>query len=63
MSDMEIKKYLEKRNWSLKAQDYFTDIFNTSPQIINEYYNFENHTMTITTKNNIFIFYWILNKI
>lgn len=63
MSDIEIKKYLKSKNWSLNAQDYFTNIFNTSPQIINEYYNFQNQTMTVTTKNNIFIFNWILNKI
>lgn len=60
MTDLEIKKYLNAHHWSVDAQDAFTDIFNTSPQIIDEIYDFKNHIMTIVTQENIFTFKWLL---
>lgn len=63
MTDPEIKKYLDNHHWAIKAQDAFVDIFNTSPQIIDKKYDFENRTMTIKTRDNIFTFNWVLNKI
>ena len=63
MTDQKIKKYLDDHNWAVDAQDAFMDIFNTSPQIIDKKYDFENRTMTIKTRDNIFTFNWVLNKI
>ncbi len=62
MTDQEIKKYLDNHNWAVDAQDAFMDIFNTSPQIIDESYDFDNHLMTIITSDNIFKFKWLLGK-
>lgn len=63
MTDLEIKNYLDRNNWSIKANDAISKIFNTSPQIINKKYDFENHIMTITTPNNTFSFDWVLNNL
>lgn len=63
MTDQEIKQYLDDNNWAVNAQDAIMEIFNTSPQIINEIYDFKNHLMKITTPDNIFIFKWILGKL
>lgn len=60
MTDSEINEYLDSNNWSVDAQDAFMDIFNTSPQIINKNYDFENHMMTIETRKNTFTFKWVL---
>lgn len=60
MTDPEIKNYLEKNSWSIKAKDGIANIFNTSPQIINKKYDFENHIMTIITSDNTYSFNWIL---
>lgn len=60
MTDHEIKEYLDNNNWSIDAQDAFMNIFNTSPQIINKSYDFENHIMTIKTEENTFTFKWVL---
>ena len=60
MTDVEIKKYLDNHCWSVNAQDAFMDIFNTSPQITDNMYDFKNHTMAITTPENIFVFKWVL---
>lgn len=56
MTDLEIKKYLENRNYIVNSQDVVMDIFNTSQQIIDEIYDFETHIMTIVTKDNSFAF-------
>lgn len=63
MTDLEIKNYLIKNSWSIKAKDGITNIFNTSHQIINKKYDFENHIMTITTPDNTFSFNWILGSL
>lgn len=63
MTDLEIKQYLQKNNGALTPEDYLHKIFNTSPQIRNEYYDFENCIMTITTPDNTFSFDWILKTI
>lgn len=63
MTDLEIKNYLIKNSWSIKAKDGIIDIFNSSPQIINKKYDFENHIMTITTPDNTFSFNWILGSL
>lgn len=63
MTDLEIKKYLEENSWSIKAKDGIVNIFNSSPQIINKKYDFENHIMTITTPDNTFSFNWILGSL
>lgn len=60
MTDPEIKRYLENRNLSVKANDAIIDIFNTSPQITDKKYDFENHKMTIITPENVFTFIWVL---
>lgn len=56
MTDLEIKKYLENRNYIVNSQDVVMDIFNTSQQIIDEIYDFKTHIMTIVTKDNSFEF-------
>lgn len=63
MTDLEIKQYLEENNYKIKACEGIGHIFNTSPQIIEKRYDFENHLMNIITPNNSFIFEWILEKI
>ncbi len=56
MTDLEIKKYLENRNYIVNSQDVIMDILNTSHQVISELYDFETHIMTIVTKENLFSF-------
>lgn len=63
MTDLEIKNYLIKNSWSIKAKDGILNILNSSPQIINKNYDFENHIMTITTPENTFSFNWILGNL
>ena len=63
MTDLEIKNYLDKNSWSIKAKDGIMNIFNTSPQITDKKYDFENHIMTIITPDNVFNFKWILRKL
>lgn len=60
MTDQEIEKYLDDHNWSVDAQAAFMDIFNTSPQITDEIYDFDSHVMTIVTPENTFTFKWLL---
>ncbi len=62
MTDQKIKKYLDDHNWAVDAQDAFMDIFNTSPQITDELYDFKNHIMTIITPDNTFTFKWLLGN-
>lgn len=63
MTDLEIKQYLEENNYKIKASDGIGCIFNTSPQIVEKRYDFENHLMNIITPNNSFVFEWILEKL
>lgn len=63
MTDLEIKKYLDDHNWAINAQDAISNIFNTSPQIIDKKYDYENHIMTISTLENIISFKWILGNL
>ena len=63
MTDLEIKEYLDNNNWTVNPNDAIMKIFNTSPQIINERYNFDNSTMTIFTPNNSFTFRWVLGNL
>ena len=46
MTDLEIKQYLDKNNWSVDAQDCLMKVLNTSYQIISTKYNFKNGMMT-----------------
>lgn len=62
MTDLEIQQYLDKHSWSVDAQNAFMDIFNTSPQIIDEIYDFASHMMTIITPENTFTFKWLLGN-
>lgn len=62
MTDLEIKQYLNKNNWKVKAQDFIMNVFNTSPQIIGVEYDSDTGEMTIRTYKNIFTFKWILDK-
>lgn len=63
MTDLEIKKYLERNNWAIPAQDGIIKILNTSPQIVDTEYDMENSILTIKTLSHIFSFKWILNKL
>lgn len=58
MTDHEILKYLSKRNFKINAQDFLMDVLNTSPQIIDEKYDFNTKEMSIVTPNNNFSFKW-----
>ena len=62
MSDEEIKQYLLSHNFQIPASDGILDIFNTSYQIIDSYYDTDSSIMTITTPDNIFTFLWILGN-
>lgn len=58
MTDLEISSYLTLRNFKVDSQNFLMDVLNTSPQIINENYDFEKRVMTIITPNNKFSFKW-----
>lgn len=62
MTDLEIKQYLDKNNWSVDAQECLMEVLNTSYQIISTKYNFRNEMMTLITPDNKFIFKWNLCK-
>lgn len=62
MTDEGIRQYLERNKWSVKAQECIVDIFNTSQQIINKYYDFDTDMATIITPHNSFTFKWILGN-
>ena len=53
MTDIEIKKYLDKNNWSVDPQDFIINVLN----------NFEKQLMTIITPNNKFSFIWNIKNI
>lgn len=63
MTDLEINEYLDENNWAVNSEDAIQKIFNTSPQIINEEYDFEKSTMKILTPDHIFTFKWILGNL
>ena len=54
MTDQEIKKYLNNKCWAINAQDAIQNIFNTSPQIIDKKYDYENHIIGFWEIYNIF---------
>jgi len=58
MTDPEISKYLSQRNFKVKAQDFLMDVFNTSPQIIDEKYDFDTKIINVYTPENKFTFEW-----
>lgn len=62
MSDSQIIEYLKKHNYVVDAQDCLMKVLNTSRQIINADYNFQNGMMTLITPDNKFIFKWNLGK-
>lgn len=62
MTDEEIIQYLRDRNFQVSASDGIMDIFNTSYQITNKYYNPRSSVMTITTPKNTFSFLWVLGN-
>lgn len=58
MSDAEISNYLYKNNNKLNALDCLINILNTSPQIIDEKYDYDSGIMMITTPDHTFKFKW-----
>lgn len=58
MTDLEISNYLVQHYYKVNSQNFLMDVLNTSPQIIDENYNFETKMMTIITPNNTFSFKW-----
>ena len=60
MSDEEIKQYLIDHQFQISASDGILDIFNTSYQIIDKYYDHDSGIMTIKTPDNTFTFLWVL---
>ena len=60
MSDEEIERYLSDHQFTIKAQDGILDIFNTSYQIIDKYYDPDSGIMTVKTPDNTFSFLWKL---
>lgn len=58
MTDLEISNYLVQHYYKVNSQNFLMDVLNTSPQIIDENYNFETKIMTIITPNNTFSFKW-----
>ena len=58
MTDLLILNYLSKRNFKVKARNFLMDVLNTSPQIIDEKYDFDTKKMSIMTPNNKFSFKW-----
>lgn len=61
MNDKEIYSYLKKNNYRIKATEGI-NVLNSSPQIIDEYYDYDNKTMTIITPDNTFTFEWLLGN-
>ena len=61
MNDKEIHSYLKKNNYRIKATEGI-NILNSSSQIIDEYYDYDNKTMTIITPDNTFTFKWLLGN-
>lgn len=58
MTDHEISNYLVRHNFKVDPQNFLMDVLNTSPQIINEEYDFQSRLMKITTPQNTFSFEW-----
>lgn len=61
MNDKEIYLYLKKNNYRIKATEGI-NVLNSSLQIIDEYYDYDNKTMTIITPDNTFTFEWLLGN-
>lgn len=58
MTDHEISSYLTQHNFKVDSQNFLMDVLNTSPQIINEEYDFQAKIMTLITEQNSFSFKW-----
>lgn len=58
MTDLEISNYLVQHYYKVNSQNFLMEVLNTSPQIIDENYNFQTKIMTIITPNNTFSFKW-----
>lgn len=58
MTDLEISNYLAKHNYKVEPQNFLIDVLNTSPQIIDEKYDFGTRIMTLITPQNTFSFEW-----
>lgn len=58
MTDLEILNYLSKRKFNVKSQNFLMDVLNTSPQIIDEKYDFDTKIMILITPQNTFSFEW-----
>lgn len=60
LTDLEIKNYLNIRNWKVDPQEFLMDVLNTSHQIISENYDSRTKMMTVVTPDNTFVFKWNL---
>lgn len=58
MTDLEISNYLTRHNYKVEPQNFLMDVLNTSPQIIDEKYDFGTRIMTLITPQNTFSFEW-----
>lgn len=58
MTDLEISSYLAHHNFKVDSQNFLMDVLNTSPQIIDEKYDFTTRIMTLITAQNTFSFEW-----
>lgn len=58
MTDLEISNYLVQHYYKVNSQNFLMDVLNTSPQIVDEKYDYETKIMTIITPNNRFSFKW-----
>lgn len=56
MTDTEIKYYLKSHNYEISSHDCIMDILNTSPQIIDEKFDFDKRIMEICTPHSNFKF-------
>lgn len=57
MTDSQIKEYLIKHNYRVSSEELHKNIIETSPQIINVYYDHIYELITIVTSDNQFIFH------
>lgn len=58
MTDLEISNYLSLHHYKVDSQNFLMDVLNTSPQIIDEKYDFKTRIMTLITPENKFSFEW-----
>lgn len=58
MTDLEISTYLVQHHYKIDPQTFLMDVLNTSPQIIDEKYDFDTKIMILITPQNTFSFEW-----